>query len=97
MKTPQISKARKSQAAPRQVQRRLRRSPRNFRQKLRTQAALNIVANHIFKLPHAFHIYNFQGKKETIDTLLLGKHSDTWWKAVVNALGRLANGIDNQV
>ena len=37
------------------------------------------------------------GKKETIDILLLGKDSDTWWETVRNELGRLANGIDNQV
>ena len=60
-----------------------------------TQAAQHFVANHLFNLPHAFYIYNNQGKKETIDTLLLGKDSDTWWKAVVNELGRIANGIDN--
>ena len=34
--------------------------------------------------------------EETIDTLLLVKDSDTWWKAVGNELGRLANGIDNR-
>ena len=83
--------------APRQFQQRLRRSPRNFRQNFRTQAAQHLVAKHIFNLPHDFHIYNRQGGKETIDTLLLVKDSDTWWKAVVNELGRLSNGIDNRV
>ena len=38
-----------------------------------------------------------QGGKGTIDTLLLEKDSVTWWKSVVNELGRLANGIFNQV
>ena len=27
----------------------------------------------------------------------MGKDSGTWWKAVGNELGRLANGIDNRV
>ena len=27
----------------------------------------------------------------------MGGDSDTWWKVVVNKLGRLANGIDNRV
>ena len=36
-------------------------------------------------------------KKETIDILLMGSDSDTWRKAIVNELGRTANGIDNQV
>ena len=42
-------------------------------------------------------IKNKQGGKETIDTLLLGKDSYTWFKAVVNELRRLANGIYNRV
>ena len=97
MKSPQIPKARKTQAAPRQVQHCLRCSPLNLRKQFRTQAAQHLVANHLFNLQHAFHIYNKQEGKETIDTLLLGKDSDNWWKAVINELGRLANGIDNQV
>ena len=27
----------------------------------------------------------------------MGGDSDTWWKSVVNELGRLANGIDKRV
>ena len=97
LKSPQITKASKTQASPWQVQHPLRRSLRNFRKTFRTQAAQHLVTNLLFNLPHALHIYNNQGKKETIDTLLLGKDSDTWWKAVGNELVRLANGIDNQV
>ena len=41
--------------------------------------------------------YKINSGKETIDTLLLGKDSDSWWKAVGNELGRIDNGIDNQV
>ena len=97
LKSPHIPKSRKTQVATRKVQHRLRRYPRNFRQKFRTQAAQNLVDNHLFKLPHDFHIYNKQGKKETIDTILMVSESENWSKAVGNELGRLANGIDNQV
>ena len=36
-------------------------------------------------------------KKETIDTLLMRGDSNTWWKAVVNKHGRLANEVDNRI
>ena len=97
MKELQIPKARKTQAAPRKFQHILRRSLRNFRQNIRTQSTEQLVANHLFNLPHYLHIYNNQGGKETIDTLFFGKDSDTWWNAVKNEHGRLANNIDNQV
>ena len=84
MKSPQIIKARKKQASPWQVQHRLCRSPRNFRKYFRTQAAQHLAANHLFNMRHAFHIYNNQEKKETIEKLILGKESDTWWKSVGN-------------
>ena len=42
-------------------------------------------------------MYNNQVKKENIDTLLVISDRDTWWKVVGNELGRIANGIDNQV
>ena len=83
-KTPQIPKASKTQAAPRQVHHRLRRSLCNFRKKFRIRAAQNLVSNHLFKLKHHFHIYNEQGKNETIDTLLIRDDSDNWWKYVEN-------------
>ena len=97
LKSPQIPKARETQAAPRQVQHRLCLSSLNFRKNVLDQAAQHLVVNHIFNFPHAFHIYNKQSKRNTADTLLLGKDSDTWWKAVGNKLGRIANGIDNGV
>ena len=83
--------------APQKFQHQLSCSPRNDGINFLTQAAHYIFANHLFKLLHAFHIYNKQGKKETIDTLLMGSDSDTWWNAVGNELGRLAKGIDNQL
>ena len=65
--------------------------------KFLTQTEQPLVANHLLKLLHAYHIYNNQGKKETTNTLLMGGDSDTWWKAVGNELERLANGIENRV
>ena len=62
-----------------------------------TQAAHHLVANQLFKLPHAFNIYNNQGKKETIDILFMGGDSNAWCKAVVNELVRLNNGVDKRV
>ena len=96
-KIPHIIKTRKTQTAPQQVQHRLRRSPRNFGTNFRTQEAHHLVPNHFFKSLHDFHIYNKQDKKVAIDNLLMGGDSDTWWKAIGNELGRLANGIDNRV
>ena len=63
LKSPQIPKAGKTQVAPRKVQHRLRRSLRSSRMFFRKQAAHHLVVNHIFNLPHAFHIYNKQGKR----------------------------------
>ena len=76
--TPHILKARKQQAAPRQVQHRLQRSPRNVGTNFLTQASHHLVANHLFKLLHAYHIYNKKGGKENIYTLLMGGERNTW-------------------
>ena len=76
-KTPQIIKSRKTQAAPRQVQHWLRHYPRKVGTNFRTQSAQHLVANHLFKLLHAFHIYNNKSKKETIETLLMLGDSNT--------------------
>ena len=40
------------------------------------------------------HIYNEEGKKETIDSLLSGHHKDIWNKSLSNEWGRLAQGND---
>jgi hypothetical protein len=39
------------------------------------------------------HIYNDQGKKETIDTLLAGNDGPTWTNALCNEYGQLAQGF----
>ena len=93
-KIPQILRTKQNQASTRKFQHLLRHSPHNFGINFRTQAAHQLVANHLFKLLHDLHIYNKKGKKETIETLLMGGDGDTWWKAVGNKLRRLANGID---
>ena len=76
-KIPQILQTKHKQAAPWKVQRQLRHSPRNGGTNFYPQAAHHLGANHLFKLPHAFHIYNNQGKKKTIDTLIMVSGSDT--------------------
>ena len=39
------------------------------------------------------HIYNDQGKKETINTLLAGNDGPTWTNALCNEYGQLAQGL----
>lgn len=43
------------------------------------------------------HIFNEDGKKETMDSLLKGKDSKIWWNALINELGCLAQGTGNCV
>ena len=43
------------------------------------------------------YLYNKLGKKETIDSLIAGTHSATWWTALANELGRLTNGVHGRV
>ena len=76
-KIPQILPNKKKEAAPRQVQHWLSRSPHNVGTNFRTQEEQKIVSNNLFKLSHTLHIYNEQGKKETIETLLMGSDSNT--------------------
>ena len=64
---------------------------------------LVLLMQHIFECPKVFenpkllHLYNKLGKKETIDTLLAGPHSSTWWTALANELGRLTNDVHGRV
>ena len=94
--TPDIQ-TKPKQSLPRQVQHRLRCTPLNIGTNFRAQYTQYIVAQHVFNLPYYLNIYNKKGKKKTIYTLLVGINSDTWWKSVGNELGRIANGIGNQV
>ena len=54
------------------------------KEKVKSQMAMN-------------HIFNDQGKKMSMDKLLAGKDSSTWWTSLGNELGRLAQGIGNRV
>ena len=83
-KNPYTIPTKQKQVSSHQVQHFLCRSPQNNGTNFCTQEAQHLMAGHLFKLPHAFRIYNDQGKKETIDKLLVGGNSDTWWKAVGN-------------
>ena len=96
-KIPQILQTKHKKLVQQQVQLRLRHSPRNSGTNFCTQVAQHLIANHLLKLPHAFHIYNKKGKKKTIDTFLIGGDNNTWWKEFWNELGRLTNGIDSQL
>ena len=51
-------------ALPCQVQHFLRRTPINVDTNLCAQSAKHLAAQHMFNLPHAFRVYNSEGKKE---------------------------------
>ena len=55
------------------------------------QCNLRLSQNH---LPMHFinHIYNANGKRETIDSLITGSNKDIWTKSLSNDWGRLAQG-----
>jgi hypothetical protein len=59
----------------------------------RSRAATYLLAQHIFELqPMINHIYNAEGKRETVDTLINGDNGDRWTKSLSNEFGRLAQG-----
>ena len=62
--------------------------PTNFKDK----AAKYLLAQHIFAKHSAAHVFNDNGQKETINTLLFGHDSAVWTKSMSNELGRLAQG-----
>ena len=45
----------------------------------------------------AFHIFNKDGKKQSIDDLIKGPTQETWLRSTANELGRLAKGIPDRV
>ena len=51
--------------------------------------AQNLIDSHFLH-----HVYNPQGKRETIDSLLKGPHSKIWERSLSNDWGRLAQGND---
>ena len=70
----------------------LRCRPNSYRH----QATQNLVAQLVFSTPSlqsAFHVYNPEsGKKESLDSLLMGPERDRWLQAASNEFGRLAQG-----
>ena len=62
----------------------------------RHQATQNLVAQLVFSTPSlasAFHVYNpDSGKKESLDSLLMGPECDHWLQAASNEFGRLSQG-----
>ena len=52
------------------------------------QAYNHLIASQVFSTPMLTHIYNEQtSKRETIDSLLAGKNSQTWRRALSNEIG----------
>jgi hypothetical protein len=47
--------------------------------------------------PQVNHIYDTNGKKETIDTLLSGTNGATWTTSLSNEFGRLAQGFGTSI
>ena len=56
-------------------------------------AVQQLVAEHLFEYK-AFAIYNKQGGKETIDSVLAGEDNDRWARSLSNEWGRLSQGND---
>ena len=65
----------------------------NFRQ----YAVQNIQALHRFRNPSVNHVYDDNGKKQSIDDLLKGKMKPTWKLVLSNEIGRLAQGVGDRV
>ena len=70
--------------------------PWNQQHGYRHEALQFLSAQSIFQ-PTLNNIYQPDGKKETIDTLLQGSNRDIWKRSLSNEWGRLAQGNDNRV
>ena len=58
----------------------------------------NPVPSHIWNPSMvAYHIFNKEGKKQSIDDLIKGPMQETWLRSTANELGRLAKGIPERV
>ena len=42
--------------------------------------------------PKAYHIYDTQGRKQTLELLLQGNDKETWRRSASNEIGRLTQG-----
>ena len=79
-------------AEPFQQQRYNLRKPAHRPTNFKDKAAKYLLAQHIFAKQMAGHVFNNNGKKETINTLLFGHDSKIWTRSMSNELGRLAQG-----
>ena len=57
----------------------------------------NSQVAHYMVAPWALHIYNSNVKKKTLETLLVGPNSVTWWTAVSNELVQPDTWVHNRV
>ena len=61
-------------------------------------ACSHLLAQTMFSSPRVNHIYNSTtGKRETIDSLIVGPNAPIWRRALSNELGRLSNGVDGRI
>jgi hypothetical protein len=56
----------------------------------------DIQAWNPFLYPSLNHLFNDEGRKETMDSLLRGTNSGTWTQGISNEWGRLAQGVNDQ-
>jgi hypothetical protein len=63
---------------------------------LQWQSLQHVQAYNTFNL-QAMHIYNKEGVKQTMDTLLAGPDSSIWTTSLCNEFGRLAQGYSNTI
>ena len=72
-----------------------RSMPRSFK----SRAAEYLVAQQIFEEynHHINHVYNINGKRETIDSVCRGEDKAIWLQSLSNEWGRLAQGNDSGV
>ena len=57
----------------------------------------HIQALHYFSNPSLNHVYDYNGKKQSIDDLLKGKIKPTWEIRLSNEICRLAQGVGDRV
>jgi hypothetical protein len=81
-----------SQSLPAIIQRHGLRPNRTRDYSYRHHATNFLIAQHVFNRQSISHVYNTQGRKETLDSLLRGPQAEIWTKSLSNELGRLANG-----
>ena len=67
--------------------------PSELATNFRNIAARTLLAQHLFT-PTLHHLFQPNGRKETLDSVLRGKDAATWKRSLSNEIGRLAQGND---